>query len=105
MTQTKVMKKDSVSVGDTVYVTKYYLSQGIIEGKVVSKPSTENWDAIYWSPNASIKYQATHKDFFLTYAEAAERGLELIANKKKVIAKQLEKLDEMEQKLTDYLES
>jgi hypothetical protein len=99
------MKKYSVSPGDTIYVTEEFLRQGIIKAKVVSISGSKTWDGIFWSldgTSESIK-GASHKDFFLTYDEAVQRALQLIANKRKSISNKLQELDKTEQELRDYL--
>ena len=107
MTQNKEMKKDTVNVGDTIYITQYFVAKGIIEATVISKPVSNDYDAVQWcrlgeKPSNFAPFVVA-KDFFTTHTEAAKRGLELITYKRKAITKQLQKLDKLEKELANHL--
>lgn len=94
------MKKDQVVVGQKIYVTKYFLYEGIIEATVVE--NSLPWDSLMWKGKGFTK-DAEPMDWYLTYEEAARRGLELIDLKRKQIAKELDNLLVIESQLKSEL--
>lgn len=79
-----------------VWITKYALSSGVVEAELVSQDAHDGYVAVKWTRGMNGRATFHRGEWHRTESDARTRIVEMIAAKRKSLAKQATKLEKLE---------